>query len=71
MEQTAQGSGPGPECQSSGSTGTSLSYIGFRFWVLLCGARRWTQCSLWVFSSSGYSVVLDSASVLQAGKTHQ
>lgn len=57
MEWAAQGSGHGPESQSSGSVWTLLSDIGFEFWVVLCGAKSWTR-SLWVPYNPAYSVIL-------------
>jgi len=37
---------------------TPLSEVGFEFWLVLCEARSWTCGSLWVPSSSGYSMIL-------------
>jgi len=41
--------------QSSSSVWTALLDIWSDFWVVLCGARGWTQWSFWVFSSLGFS----------------
>ena len=35
-------------CQNSRSVWITLSDIGFEFWVVLCGAKIWTQWYLWV-----------------------
>lgn len=35
-----------------------LSEITFNFCVVQCGARSWTQWSLWVLSKSGCSMIL-------------
>ena len=43
--------------QSSKSGWTTLSEIWLEFWVVLCGARSWTQWSLWVPSNSSYSTI--------------
>ena len=34
-----------------------FSAVRFSFWVVLCGARSWTRCSLWVPSNFTSSVV--------------
>ena len=40
-----------PSCQSSRSIWTAFSDRGSDFWVALCGARSWTERSLWVHSN--------------------
>jgi len=35
--------GTAPSCQSSRSIGKMLSDMEFDFWVVVCGARSWTQ----------------------------
>lgn len=50
MEQAAQDSGHGLELPE-------LRDTGFGFWVVPCGARSWTQRSLWVSSKSEYPVI--------------
>jgi len=57
--------GMAPSYQSSRSSWTVLSDIGF--WILggtLCGARNLTQWSLWVSSHLGYSMILCSVQCL-------
>lgn len=50
--------GMAPSCQSSSSIQTPLSHIAFGFWMLLCGARGRSQCSLWVPCNLLCSVLL-------------
>lgn len=59
MEQAAQGKAVGMalSCQLSRSIWTLLSDIGLEFGVE-CGARGWTQQSLWISSNSRYSTIL-------------
>lgn len=47
--------GIAPSCCSLGSVWTAPSG---HFWAMLCGAKGWTQWSLWVPSNSGDSVIL-------------
>ena len=58
MEQSAQGSGHGPDYWRSRGAGTVLSDIGSYFGVVLHGARGWAQLSLRIPSNSGHSVIL-------------
>ena len=58
LEQSLQGRGHTSSFWSSRSIWTTLSDIWSEFWVVLCGARSWTQWSLWVLSNSGYSMTL-------------
>ena len=43
---------------SSRTVWTVLTDTGFEFWMVLCGAGSWTQWSLGVLSSWGYSAIL-------------
>ena len=54
-EQTAQGSGHGTELLELREHLDSV--LRYRVWVVLLGARRWTQQPLWVSSNSEYSVL--------------
>lgn len=45
-------------CWRSRSIWTTLSDAWFDFQVVLFGAKSWTRCSFWVFSSLGYSMLL-------------
>jgi len=58
MEQLPRAVGMAPSCQSSSSIQTPLSHIAFGFWMLLCGARGRSQCSLWVPCNLLCSVLL-------------
>ena len=56
MEQLPpQGNGHGPKLSE---LKTMPKPKGFGFWVVLCGARNWTQWPLWVSSNAEYSVIL-------------
>lgn len=57
LAQAAQGSGHCPKRQSWRSVWTALSVIRLEFWVVLYGARGWTE-SFWVPSDFGHSIVL-------------
>lgn len=55
LEQAPHGkSGHGPNVPEFNTT---LSYVGFEFWVVFCGARSRICWSLWVPSSSRCSVL--------------
>lgn len=60
LEQALQSSGHSCCCWSSRKVWTMLSDAGFDLMVVLCGAKSWALRSLWVPSSLGYSVILDS-----------
>lgn len=47
-----------PSCQRSVSDQTTLSDVGFRFWVVLCGARGSTWLFMGNSSNSGYFIIL-------------
>ena len=47
-----------PSCWSSRSAWTMLCHEICFFWVALCGARSWTQWSLWVPSNLDCSMIL-------------
>jgi len=51
MEQAHQGSGDGPQLPEF------KKHLD-KFWVVLCGARDWTQRSLWILSFLRYSMIL-------------
>ena len=53
-----------PSCWTSRSTWTALSALWSNFWVVLCGARSWTQWSLQIPSNSSYSTILRKAVIL-------
>ena len=53
-------------CWSSRSIWTALSDIGFECWMVLYGARSWTQWSLLVPSNLRFSVILYNSAKVQA-----